>query len=202
MINNPFDTGYFSKDDLKFSGFKSVGDNVRIAKNCNIIGLNNISIGDNVIIDAFCSIIAPGPAELKLGSFIHIGAFCHLLASDGIEIKDFSGLSQGVKVYSKTDDYTGRSLTNPTIPSKYKILNKGKITMGEHVIIGANSVILPHVTIGDGASIGALSLVSTSLDSWGMYFGNPLRRFTTRSKDLLIKKEEFMNERNELLMYK
>lgn len=195
MNQNPFDSAYFNDHELKSFNFKSIGRNVQIAKNCNIIGLEHICIGDNVIIDPFCSIIAPGPAELKLGSFIHIGAFCHLLANDGIEIKDFSGLSQGVKVYSKTDDYTGHSLTNPTIPSKYKILNKGKVILNEHVIIGANSVILPHVTIGEGVSIGALSLVSTSLDSWYIYSGNPLKRLTSRSKDLLIKKGEFLNEK-------
>jgi galactoside O-acetyltransferase len=190
---NPFNTDYYQEEDLKRFGFKSVGVNVRIARNCTIAGLQNISIGDNVIIDAFCSIIATG-GELKLGSYIHIGAFCHLLANDGIEIQDFSGLSQGVKIYSKTDDYSGNSLTNPTIPSKYKKLKTGKVHIGEHVIIGANSIVLPNLTIGDGVAVGALSLVSTNLSEWTLYFGNPLKRVAPRSRKLLDQKESFLEE--------
>ena len=192
---NPFQTGYYHDAELKTFGFKSIGKNVKIAKNCTIVGLSNISIGDHVIIDSFCSIIATGiDAKLVIGSYIHIGGFCHLMANAGIEIKDFSGLSQGVKIYSKTDDYSGKSLTNPTVPEKYELVKKGKVTINEHVIVGANSVILPHVNIGEGVSIGALSLVTTSLDSWSIYFGSPLKRLCKRSDALLQKKEQFLLE--------
>jgi acetyltransferase-like isoleucine patch superfamily enzyme len=191
---NPFETGYYTEKELKTFGFKAVGKNVKIAKNCTISGISNISIGNDVIIDAFCSIIATENGYLQIGSFIHIGAFCHLLANAGIELKDFSGLSQSVKVYSKTDDYTGNSLSNPTIPNKYKFIKKGKVIINEHVIIGAGSVILPNVTIGKGTSVGALSLIASNLDSWTIYYGNPLKKLTKRSKKLLVKKEEFLKE--------
>jgi galactoside O-acetyltransferase len=195
---NPFDIGYYNETDLLKFGFKSVGSNVKISKNCIIRGLYNISIGDNVIIDAFCSIIATGDCELKIGSFIHIGAYCHLLANAGIEIGDFSGLSQGVKIYSKTDDYSGNSLTNPTIPSKFKTLKRGKVSIGEHTIIGANSVVLPGLNIGDGVAIGALSLVTTNLGPWYIYYGNPLKKGLPRSRKLLSQREIFMEEYSEL----
>lgn len=193
---NPFETGYYHDEQLRELGFKSLGTNVKIAKNCTIAGLSNISIGSNVIIDSFCSIIATGiDARLELGSYVHIGGFCHILANGGgVEIKDFSGLSQGVKIYSKNDDYSGESLTNSTIPDKYKNIRKGKIIIQEHVIVGANSIILPNVTIGDGVSVGALSLVTTNLESWNIYFGNPLRKLGKRSDGLLLKKKEFLKE--------
>lgn len=192
---NPFETGYYNEKDLKSVGFKSVGRNVRIAKNCTIAGVSNISIGDNVIIDSFCSIIATGKnGSLILGSHVHIGGFSHILANGGIEIKDFSGLSQGVKIYSKNDDYSGQSLTNSTIPEKYKNSKIGKVIINEHVIIGAGSIILPNVKIGTGVSVGALSLVSTNLESWHIYFGNPLKKFARKSDGILLKKEEFLKE--------
>lgn len=195
---NPFETGYYHDEELKSFGFKSLGKNVKIAKNCTIMGLSNISIGSNVIIDSFCCIIASDiGGRLKLGSHVHIGGFCHILANGGVEIKDFSGLSQGVKVYSKSDDYSGKTLTNSTIPEKYKNTQKGKITINEHVIVGANSIILPNVTIDTGASIGALSLVATNLESWNIYFGNPLRKLGKKSDGLLLKKMEFLKELEE-----
>jgi len=192
---NPFEIGYYHDEELKTFGFRSLGKNVKISKNCNIVGLSNISIGNNVIIDSFCCIIASGKdAWLKLGSHVHIGGYCHILANGGVEIKDFSGLSQGVKLYSKSDDYSGKSLTNSTIPEKYKNIQKGKITLNEHVIIGANSIILPNVTIDTGVSVGALSLVATNLESWNIYFGNPLKRLGKKSDALLQKKMEFLKE--------
>ncbi|MGJ8550508.1 acyltransferase [Winogradskyella wichelsiae] len=194
MTANPFEIGYYHDNELKALGFKSIGTNIKIAKNCLIFGIHNISIGNNVIIDSFCSLIAPENGYLNIGSYVHIASYCHLLASDGIELDDFSGLSQGVKIYSKTDDYSGNSLTNPTVPNAYKSMKKGKVTLGEHTIIGAGCVILPNVTIGEGTSVGALSLVSSNLSSWTIYCGNPLKKLTQRSKGILTKKQEFLDE--------
>ncbi|MBU2929613.1 acyltransferase [Winogradskyella psychrotolerans] len=194
MNTNLFEIGYYGDSELKSLGFKSLGTNVRIAKNCLIVGIHNISIGNNVIIDSFCSIIASGEGYLNIGSYVHIASYCHLLASDGIELKDYSGLSQGVKIYSKTDDYSGLSLTNPTIPNAFKTMKIGRVELGEHTIIGAGGVILPNVTIGEGTSVGALSLVSSNLDSWTIYFGNPLKKLAKRSKKLLEKKQEFLDK--------
>ncbi len=51
---------YYTEDEARTFGFKSVGRNVRIAKNAQIIGLDRITIGDNVRIDGFTNIIAAG----------------------------------------------------------------------------------------------------------------------------------------------
>ncbi len=189
-----FNTGYYSERDLAEAGFKSLGKNVRIAKNCTIIGLKNISIGNNVIIDAYCTICAVGDGILEIGSFVHIGGYCLLSAGDGIFIEDFSGLSQGVKVYSRSDDYTGKYLTNPTVPEKYKGLTHGPVRLGKFAIIGAESIVLPNVTIGEGSSVGALSLISRNLPEWGMFSGHPLKRLGDRSKKMLELHVELMND--------
>ncbi len=189
---NPFNPGYYTEQELRGFGFNSIGQNVRIAKNCTIIGLENITIGDNVRIDAFCSIIADKQGWVTLGSFIHIGGYCLLSAGDGIRMDDFSGLSQGVHIYSRTDDYTGKFLTNPTVPEQYTGITGGTVTLGRHAIIGSTSVILPKLTIGDGSSVGALSLVTKSLDPWGVYFGSPAKKLKNRSKRLLTLEAELM----------
>ena len=180
-----FDTGYYTEGDLASEGFRSLGQNVRIARNCTIVGAENISIGSNVRIDPYSSLIATAGGEITLGSFIHIGSGSFLSGSHGIEMGDFSGLSQGVRVYSRTDDYGGDWLTNPTVPSKYTGGKSGRVVLERHVIIGSGSVILPGVTVCEGTSVGALSLVAKSLESWGVYFGVPAKRIKARSRDLL-----------------
>ena len=64
------------------------------------------------------------------------------------------------------------------------------------MIIGANSVILPKVTIKEGSAVGALSLVNKSLDAWGIYFGSPAKRFKSRSKNILKLEKIFYKTKN------
>jgi acetyltransferase-like isoleucine patch superfamily enzyme len=193
--DNPFDKGYFETDELRRLGFKSVGKNVRIAKNSTIIGLENIVLGENIRIDDYVVVVCH-MGSLELGNYIHIAAGCYLGCTGGIRLADFTGLSHGSRVYSSTDDYTGRSLTNPTVPHKYLKLTIAPVRLEKHVIVGSGSVILPGVTIGEGSSVGALSLVTKSLDSWGVYFGSPAKLLKTRKRDLLELESRLIGEAN------
>jgi acetyltransferase-like isoleucine patch superfamily enzyme len=192
-LPNPFNQGYFESEELRHFGFKNIGENVKIAKNTTIIGLNNISLGNNILIDGNV-VIAAYSGSLTLRNYIHIGGGCFLGCAGGITMSDFSGLSQGVSIYSGTDDYTGKSLTNPTVPRKYLKLKIAPVSLGRHVIIGSGSVILPGVSIGDGSSVGALSLVTKSLEEWGVYFGAPAKKIKARSKDMLKLEDELLLE--------
>lgn len=182
--------GFHTTEELREAGFKSVGEHVSIAKSCVIVGFENISIGDNVRIDDFCTVVATGDGFLDLGSYVHIGGYCLLSAGDGIAMRDFSGLSQGVRIYSRTDDYSGEHLTNPTVPEQYTGYLGGTVVLGRHVIIGSGTVILPGVTIGSGSAVGALALVNCSLDEWGIYAGAPAKRVKDRSMGLLVQEQE------------
>ena len=55
-------------------------------------------------------------------------------------------------------------------------------------------MVLPGVKIGNGTSVGALSLVTKSLDEWGVYFGSPAKRVKARKKDLLEQEKLLLNE--------
>jgi galactoside O-acetyltransferase len=183
--------GWLASSEL--SNFKSVGENVLISEKCSIIGSQHISIGSNVRIDDFSTLIAAS-GFIEIGSNIHIGGYCYLGASHGIIMKDFSGISQGVRIYSASDDYSGEYLTGPTIP-RFANVNgemieltsgkKGIVTLEKHVIIGSNSVVLPSVTVKEGAAIGAMSLVTKSCLPWSIYAGAPVKKLGPRSQKLL-----------------
>lgn len=184
-MTTPFNPGYMSSDELRELGFKSVGENVNIARNCTIIGYERIRIASNVRIDGPSTILVGAKSELIIGSFVHISAGAHLAASYPLEFSDFSGLSQGVRIFTATDDYSGATLTNPTVPKEYKTVITGPVKLGRHVIVGVGTVILPNVTIGDGSSVGAMSLVIASLPEWSVCVGIPCRRVKARKQDLL-----------------
>lgn len=192
-INNPFDKGYYQSDELRQFGFKKVGNNVKIAKNCTIIGLQNIELESNIRIDD-CVTLAVHSGFLKVGSYVHIGGGSYLGCAGGVTLSDFSGLSQGSRVYSCSDDFTGAALTNPTVPKEYLNLRVAPVFLGRHVIVGSSSIILPGVEIGEGSAVGALSLVLRSLEEWGVYYGNPARLLKGRSRQLLAFEKELLDK--------
>ena len=193
-MTNPFNPGYYQTCDLLALGFCGVGENVKIAKNATLIGLKNIFLGSNVRIDGFTSIIASSKGQCIIGSNVHIGSNCFMSCAENIILSDFSGLSHGVKIYTKSDDYSGKFLTNPTVPEEYTSKEIGSVTLGKHVIVGSNSVILPGVTIGEGSAVGALSLVTKNLGEWGVFFGSPAKHLKKRSKDLLMLEKKYIGE--------
>jgi acetyltransferase-like isoleucine patch superfamily enzyme len=183
---------FIAQSELRSLPFRSIGDNVLIHERVNMINIENISMGSNVRIDGDVTIVATG--RVDIGSFVHIGAQCYLAGGAGIKMMDFSGLSQGVKLYSTSDDYSGAHLTNPTVPIEYLGVIRGRVELERHVIIGAGSIVLPNVTVGEGSAIGALSLVNKSVEAWGIFSGIPVRRISSRNQDLLrIEKQLIAN---------
>lgn len=193
-MGNLFGPTHYTEDELAGEGFKHLGRNVRIAKNCTIIGAENISIGDNVRIDGYCTIVAAGAGFLELGSYIHIGGYCALLAAEGIIMEDFSCLSWRCQLFSRSDDFSGRYMTNPTVPAKYTKATGGTIKLGRHALVGAGSILLPNVGLGEGVAVGALSLVTKNLDAWGIYAGVPAKRIKERKRDLLDLEQALLRE--------
>ena len=63
---------------------------------------------------------------------------------------------------------------------------KGDTVIGNDVWIGQNAVILPGVHIGDGAIIGANSVVGSDIDPYTVAAGNPARVLRKRFDDELI----------------
>lgn len=184
VATNPFDPGYYSSAELRAFGFARVGEHSMVARNCTIIGLANITIGDHVRIDGFSSLIAVGE-RLVIGSYVHIATGCMLGARGGIEIGDFASLSQGVRVFTAIDDFSGHRLSNATVREELTGVHTAPVRIGRYVPVGAGSMILPGVTIEEGAAIGAMSLVTQSLAAWTINSGSPARPTGPRSRDLL-----------------
>ncbi len=193
MNHNPFDPGYFSEHEIKEFGFKSVGKNVLIAKSCTIIGLENISIGNNVRIDGYSTITATQQGYMNIGSYVHIGGYCAIFAGAGVVMKDFSGLSQGVKIYSTSDDYSGSVLTNPTVPVEYTGVIRKPVSLEKHVIVGAQTIIMPGIVVAEGCAVGANSLITKSTESWSIYFGSPAKKLKQRNKNIINLENQLIN---------
>jgi galactoside O-acetyltransferase len=184
-------SSFLSRSDLEEIGFRRLGDNVLLHRSCVVVGASNISIDDNVRVDPFSTLIASS-GELSIGKYVHIASSVHLSASYGIFLGDFVSLSHGVKVFSVTDDFSGEHLTGPVVPPHLVRPHAAPVRIDRHAVIGAGTVILPGVTVGTGAVVGALSLVKVSVREWTIVAGIPTTFRRHRSQALLRDERELV----------
>ncbi|MFC1869956.1 acyltransferase [Chloroflexota bacterium] len=97
--------------------------------------------------------------NLELGENTDIGAFTYINAKYGVEIQENVQVGSHCSIYSWS-----------TIDDK-----KGKIVIGRNAKIGSHSVIMPGVTIGENAVIGAFSFVTEDVPDDTLVFGIPAR---------------------------
>lgn len=148
-----------------------------------ILNPENITFGKHIIIDDFTLIHARG--EIVLGNYVHISNFVSMTGGSKITVADFVGISQGCRILSATDDFKSWGIGNSTVPEEFRNVKRAPISIGRFVVIGANSVVLPGVTIGEGAAIGACSVVTRDLEPWGVYIGN--KKIGDRDKEGVLK---------------
>lgn len=180
-----------SREQIQSMGFASVGQNVQISDRASFYGIGKIHIGDHVRIDDFC-ILSAGEGGIHIGNYIHIACYTSLIGGGRITLSDFSNLSSRVSIYSSNDDYSGSTMTNPMVPDNLKNVQHAPVYIGRHVIVGSGSVVLPGTVLGDGSAVGALSLVTSNCEEFGIYAGTPAKRISNRSKNLLELEREFL----------
>lgn len=179
---------YFSDDELRSMGFRHVGTNVRVSDRAALYDLDRISIGDNSRIDDFCVLAG----SVTIGRNVHVTVHCNLAGGRaGVTLADFSTLAYGCHVVAQTDDYSGRTMTNSTIPAEFKNERSDPTVVGRYAILGTGTIVLPGVVIGEGVSAGAGSVFTTSPDPWGIYVGAPARRVKDRARDLLALADDY-----------
>lgn len=180
---------YLTEAQLQVMGFKSLGKQVKISDRASIYNADQIEIGDFSRIDDFCVV----SGKVKIGRNVHIAPYCLVAGGEtGITFEDFSGLAYQVQVFTQSDDYSGMTMTNPTVPAEYKKEAKRAVLIKKHSIVGAGSIIMPGVTLSEGTSVGAMSLIRKSTESWSIYLGNPAKKIKDRKKDLLGLEKQYL----------
>ena len=111
------------------------------------------------------------PGHIYLGDDCGIGAECHIYAGPNSSIRIGDGTLIGPQVFITSDAFGG-SRDNLT---KVHSGHEAPIKIGANVRIGAHAVILPGVSIGDGATIGAGTVVTRNVPPNVIAVGNPAR---------------------------
>lgn len=167
--------------------FRRCGADVTIFPWVRVVSPETISIGNSVIIDDF--VLLMGGEETRIGSFVHLASFSSFVGGGRLVVEDFAGISGGCRVYTGNDNYDGECLTGPTVPPPFRVPERSFVHVGRHVIVGANTVILPGVTIGEGCAVGANSLVKSDCEPWTVYAGSPARPVRQRRRVRILELE-------------
>ena len=183
---------WLTKEQMRKMGFACFGNNVMLSEKASYYNCKNIRLGDNVRVDDFC-VLSAGTGCIDIGNYIHIAVFSSLIGEGNISLANFSNISSRVAIYSSNDDYSGAAMTNPTVPPEFTNVQHADVAIGRHVIIGAGSIILPGVTLEEGVTVGALSLVKSNCKSYGIYVGVPAKRIGERKRDLLELEKKLTN---------
>lgn len=153
--------------------FKAYGQGVRIYEHCIILRPEMISLGDGVRIDAMVKI--EGGQGVTIGENVHIASFSHINGGGGeVVFGAHSGCASGVKLAGGYPDLTYLHVSASEPPELCHVVRK-RTVIGEYVVLFSNAIICPGVTIGDGAIIGAGSVVTKDVPPWYVVAGNPCR---------------------------
>ena len=158
---------------------KYCGKDVRIFQLAKIINPEYAEIDDNCVILDFAFIDAA--PFFKMGKYCNVGWHCVMEGNANIEIGDRVFFGPGSKVLSSTYEFNGY-YASEHLPEEVRSIRYGDIKICDDAYIGAGSIVLPGVTIGEGAVVGANSLVNRKLKPWGIYFGNPVKLVGMREK--------------------
>jgi len=161
---------------------KSMGKNVLIDVGVFLYGAKNISIGDYTWIDSGCRIEAM-LGEIKIGKRVHIAPYAIIAAREPVIIKDYAAVGASAKIYANSEHpMDGKRMSGPMIPEVYKAFHSKKIVLEKDSCVGTGSVLLPGAYIGEGAVVGANTVVTKKILPYHIAIGSPLKTIRIRGK--------------------
>lgn len=159
---------------------KRLGENVRLYELARIVNAEFVEIGDGSQIDDFTFI--NGGRGVSIGRFNHFASFVSVIGGGELETDDYVGIATGARIITGTHHYGEGARISPLIPEEQQHVIRGRIVLEKDVFVGANAVIHPNVTIGEGAIIGSCGLVLHDVEPWTINAGVPVRKIGMRPR--------------------
>jgi acetyltransferase-like isoleucine patch superfamily enzyme len=144
---------YKPKEFMKL--FARVGKKVQIFYWALILKPEMIELSDYVRIDNYARI--EGGKGVKIGKYVHICSFAGIYGAGEAQVSDYSGITQGACLITGTEQLNAVMTAAAPIELRNPLI--GKIVMELFSFIGANTVVMPNIVIGEGAVAGAGAVV-------------------------------------------
>jgi acetyltransferase-like isoleucine patch superfamily enzyme len=160
-----------------------IGDFVTIDDNCLIdgrgAGENGLVFEDQVIINRNCMIQAK-TGFIKIGKRTSVGSNSVIVSMSGVEIGE--ALLTAGNCYISAGVYAFDDLKTPIMDQM--AYSKGPIKIGKNSWFGTGVTVLDGVNIGEGAVIGASSVVNKNIPDFAIAFGVPAKVYKIRGEKI------------------
>ncbi len=194
LMDLPGALGIFLRSKFYPMLLGEVGSNVVFGRGITLRHPHKIRLGDNVIVDDNCVLDAKGSSNsgISLGDGVFVGRNTIIYCKDGdIEIQPKVNISANCKLFSSHRLVIGKG----TMIAAYTYIlsggsydyesevplveqdsyAKGPTVIGERCWLGAKSVVLDGVSIGDRAVIGAGAVVTKNIPASSVAVGIPAK---------------------------
>lgn len=111
------------------------------------------------------------PSGIRIGHDSIIGANAFLDGRAPLSIGNHTSLASDVMIYN--DEH---NIHSPNYENSY-----GPVTIGDYVFVGPRTIILPNVTIGDGAVVAAGAVVTKNIPEYEVWGGVPAKKISDRN---------------------
>jgi acetyltransferase-like isoleucine patch superfamily enzyme len=150
-----------------------ITSNIKIGNNVDIdpsSRFNNVNIADGVKISSNVNLFGSFEHPMQIGFNSYIGPFCFLEGHNA-----FVKIGRNVSFAQRVTLLTASAPNASDKLQKIFPLIKGPIEIGDHVWIGAHSIIMPNVKIGSYSVVAAGSFVNTSFPDYSVIGGVPAK---------------------------
>lgn len=162
-------TGRFTREELA-----RCGEGTILEEGCLVFHPENVHLGERVYVGHHAMLKGYYKNELRIGDGTWIGQQVFLHAAGGIEIGRNVGIGPGVKILSSHHDLDHPGATRET-PILHVPITLAKVIVHDDADLGVGAIVLPGLTIGRGAQIGAGALVTKDVPPFAIVAGNPAR---------------------------
>ncbi len=158
-------TGHFSPEE-----FRARGEHIIFENGVLVFHPENITLGTNVYVGHRTILKGYHSSPFKIGDDVWVGQDCFLHAAGGISVGSRVGIGPRVNILTSTHREEGL-----VVPILFSTLEFAPVIIEDECDVGLGAIILPGVTIGRGAQIGAGAVVTSDIPSYAVAAGIPAR---------------------------
>lgn len=165
MRHRSHGTGEFTIDQ-----FSRCGENCIFETGVLVFHPENIELGENVYVGHYAILKGYHKNMMRIGDETWIGQRAFFHSAGGIDIGPRVGIGPGVTIITSSHTEAGRHIPIFNSPIEF-----APVVIEEDSDIGVGAVIMPGVTIGKGAQVGAGAVVTTDIPAYSVAAGVPAK---------------------------
>lgn len=182
-------------EGLTLDGLEMMGENVKkFLKYCGegirLMPLAKIAKPEVVELDDYCRlrdfVFIWGGQGVKIGRYTDIQPHVVVWGGGKLTVGDRVSIGPGSVLLTAVYSHAEGLKMVDGLDEGAAIALYGQLIIENDVYIGANCTLMPDITIGEGAVLGAGSFINKNAEPWGIYAGSPAKRIGTRPQSPIL----------------